>query len=205
MAIQKLDFKFVNQVRRNEQVKELADKVNEVINEANPLIDHISYDSANNKIVIDKDLDVGENDISAENVNVSGLLNLQPTQSAKKIYYHPILIQSDLDSGDSGFSIGITILNNDPTPFTFSTFIKWAEDLADAINGNAIINASGYYKDSTNEITSISHFLCVQADKSWRLRGGKYNNLHPSNASFTKATFASLPVDTFNDGVNAIN
>ena len=136
MAIEKLDFKFTNQVRRDEQVKKLAEKVNEIVDGTNPLIDHISYDSTNSKVIIDNDLDLGENDLSCENVNVGGTLNLQSTQSAKKIYCHPVWI-----SGSGKNFIQFLIFNNSSTAF------ETVSDLFDYIDqtDNARYLVTGMY------------------------------------------------------------
>ena len=125
-------------------------------------------------------------------------------ENAKPIYYHPIIIQSDLAPEDTGFVISLAIINNDPTPFTFESLIAWAEALEAEIADDVCLNASGYYKSGVYEVTSISYLL-ITSDKSWRIRGGMYDTLKPVNISLNKATFAALPVQTFYDGVNKIN
>lgn len=135
---------------------------------------------------------------------VKELIESGTVSNAKPIYYHPILIQSNL-TGAIVFALSIMIINNDPTPFTFETFIKWGEDLAHALGADAIINCSGYYKSASYEVTSISHLLCVPSDDSWRIRGGRAGYSEIINVVYTKANMASLPVQVFNDAVNKIN
>ena len=135
---------------------------------------------------------------------VQALVEGGTLENAKPIYYHPIIIESAFTPEDTGFVISLAIINNDPTPFTFQSLIAWAEALEAEISDDVCLNASGYYKSDVYEVTSISYLL-ITSDKSWRIRGGLYNTLSPVNISFSKATFAALPIQNFYDGVNKIN
>lgn len=127
-------------------------------------------------------------------------------ENAKPLYYHPIVITSNIASGTEGLSFSVIILNNDPAPInTWDKFIAWSEALADAVGGDALINCSGFYNDGVNEITSVAYLVCVSGDKSWRIRGGTYNNPQAVQVSLAKTDFANLPVISVVDGVNKIN
>ena len=127
--------------------------------------------------------------------------------NAKPLYYHPIIIDSALspESGEPAFSFSLAILNNDPTPFTFASFIAWVENLVDESEDDAIINTSGFYNNGLGtEVTSVSYLLCAE-DKSWRIRGGTTGQAKITNITVSKSDFASLPVQLFSDAVNKIN
>ena len=174
MPIKKLDFKFINEIHRNDHIKEIMEVVN---------------NNADIENTMNTDLYGGFSGTNA---------------STKKIYYHPIIIQSAFSDTSTAFVFSIAILNNDPTPFTFTTFIEWAENLSNSLQTDVTINTSGFYATSGIEVTSVSYLL-LATDKSWRIRGGRTGVLGVTNTTLTKAQFSALPIMLFQDNVNAIN
>ena len=121
--------------------------------------------------------------------------------STKKIYYHPV--SSFGTTAGHEYAISMSILNNDPTPFTDVTFIAWLKNLIDTIENNvAVINISGGYESCT----SCAYMYCNKS-------GGTYNAIFigfDKDGNYTQ--LATILVDNifnysaaFRDGVNAIN
>ena len=123
--------------------------------------------------------------------------------STKKIYCHPIQI-GHVDSTPY-FIMTCLIFNNDPTPFTLGSFKTWLDNIVLLSGESAVVMASGYYKSTDAEITSMSYIYKSKTTGNYGIAGGKYNTStlqSVSNASFD-AVFPSGT--TLNDGVNAIN
>ena len=200
MAIEKLNFKFINEIVRNEQIKKLADKVNEVIDGSNPLIDHISYDSANNKVVIDKDLDLSENDLSAENINVNGTLNIGANQSAKKIYCHPISIYN-YDANDLECTLSLLIFNNSETPFTKDSLVEYIKNIP-----SARFLCNGIIYDTDTSKSTITSYIYYTTNTIYVIGIDNDGGIHNTASNIINfETLLNNASTTLYDGVNAIN
>ena len=143
----------------------------------------------------------GEVEINA-NVVVNGEMSFPDgEQSTKKIYCHPISIR---DSGVETNKCRITalIFNNDPTPFTWTSFKKWIDDLQEATEGKGRLMISGGYATTTMSII-CSYF--VKTNTNYYYVVGLATD--GSNASFGGTTWETTFPSTyvFEDGVNAIN
>ena len=200
--IKKLDFKFVNELRRNEHVKELVDKVNEVIDGANPLIEHISYDNTERQLELDSDL-YTDGDIECQDLNVNGTLYLGGSQSAKKIYCHPIAIR---DNGyDSNYKLRLTclIFNNSNTPFTRSMFKQFIDTLNTQTEGVGKIMVSGAFYNGSQMI--IASYLFKSPTNKYAVIGLNTANDYGAITEDEFETLFPTANTTFEDGVNAIN
>ena len=83
------------------------------------------------------------------------------TENAKPIYCHPIHINN---SGDSQNNCHLTalIFNNDPTPFTKTTFKKWIDDLyASLPEGDEVqlLMSGGIFTSNKSKIIVASYLF----------------------------------------------
>ena len=140
----------------------------------------------------------GDVDIDGD-LSVSGAINGEENPSVKPIYCHPIVITY------SSPQIRVTclIFNNDPTPFTLSTFKDWIDDLYTKIGDTIRIMMSGaYYLSGDNHVLIASYFFkgvtnygisgLIETGASESVSNINFNSVFPADCSFT-------------DGVNKIN
>ena len=162
-------------------------KWKEVKNATEPL----AYDSASRKLTIDSDLQMTGDILVAD----------PDEQSVKKIYCHPITITQ---TSGKNFRLACLIFNNNPTPFTLSTFKAFVDNLADSMQSTARILTTGAYNDTdSGKVVILSWF-----NKAY---GGQYGlvgvDTDGNNVAVQKNNFNDLIPDTagLDDGVNAIN
>lgn len=124
--------------------------------------------------------------------------------NAKPVYCHPL--QLTRISGTTQFAITCLIFNNDPTPFTLSTLKEWLDNVYLLSGESVILMASGYYKNDSDEITSMSYIYKSKVTLNYGVAGGQYNSLviH-SVASLNFNDIFDSDNTTFVDGVNKIN
>ena len=139
--------------------------------------------------------------VEISNAKFTNDVELPATQSAKKIYCHPISIR---DSGVETNKCRITalIFNNDPTPFTWTSFKKWIDDLQESTEGKGRLMISGGYASTTMTII-CSYFVKTNTNYYYVVGLGTDG----TNASFGGTTWETAFPSTFvfEDGVNAIN
>ena len=129
MPIKKLDFKFINELRRNEHIKEIVKTIN------------------NNADVLDDNLLLINNSLETLFEGYSG-----DNASTKKIYIHPIILVNTASCSEIGISL--FIFNQDPTPYTTWSAVKTALfAIATAINDTARFPVSGAIYSSGTLIT----------------------------------------------------
>ena len=133
---------------------------------------------------------------------VQALVEGGALDNAKPIYCHPL----DIRANNTLNTIVMTclIFNNDPTPFTLSSFKEFLDNLYSQV-GNVRIMASGGIHDKTANKTIINSFF-YRATVSYGFLGiniadgSQYDyekNLDAWNYMFADATIT--------DGVNKIN
>ena len=134
------------------------------------------------------------------NVVIEGALTLgDEDQSVKKIYCHPISIIKR--TGDQQYCLSCFIFNNDSTPFTFSTFKDFIDNLYETLGGTVRICMSGYYKDTT--YYGAVSILYKASTSTYGLCLGNADT--PSAYNVTSwGLLLGTPLE-FTDGVNAIN
>ena len=181
MAIQKLDFKFTNQVRRDEQVKKLADKINEIID--------------------------GDGGLGDLNTDMASLLNgySGSNASTKKIYYHPIHIYAIGSLSESAIQcrLQLTILDNNATAYTYTALINKLHSLMD--NG-ALININGYvkiYNGGTPKV--LTAYLMQYLSGSYNILCYSEDGTEYSDSTVNLDQITANATHGSVDGVNAIN
>lgn len=125
-------------------------------------------------------------------------------ENAKPIYCHPVT-WGDKVTGTFAFQVTMLIFNNDPTPFTYTSFVEWVKKLSKDNNIPARIMATGYYKDTPNSyIYPVSYLYVDERDET----SPKVYQLIVSASQVENIVFdvnlASQPYQ-FSDGVNKIN
>ena len=121
----------------------------------------------------------------------------EPNASFKPIYCHPIYISSSEGEGGSKESrLQFLIFNNDPTPFTLTTFINYMKGLMDS--NDARFSCNGYFK---NENTIYCAYSCFKIGANYSIYG---NNLTAENPRGS-ILLDSITYGTLEDGVNKIN
>ena len=120
-------------------------------------------------------------------------------EDVKPIYCHPIRIFNQTGEGSPRYMLTCLIFNNDPNPMTITTFKKFIDDLPT----NAAVMCSGYYKDSSVEITSLSYIS--KTSGTYLFDGGKYNQTNYSRKQFEWNSVFGFDTVNFIDGVNKIN
>lgn len=117
--------------------------------------------------------------------------------STKKIYCHPI----DILFSQYG-RVCCFIFNNDETPFTVDSFVKWVEDLYLLVGDGIKVLLSGVICYN-NEIYPAS-LLVRRANGEFALASRKSDNTNLT-VVFTDANTFKTEISSLNDGVNAIN
>lgn len=124
-------------------------------------------------------------------------VELPVTQSANKIYYHPIyMVDSQAVATDIKFEWCLTILDNQPTAYNSTTIINKLKELLDA---GALININGFLKISGTYYTAYFIYKTGGLYKIWAFSASERNN------SVDLTTLLNSSVLSINDGVNAIN
>ena len=151
--------------------------------------------------VIEGDLAVGGDVSVTDDVTVggdlvvTGKINNETNPSVKPIYFHPItVIIGNTDLGLSGRAMFV-ILDNNPTPYTKTTFIAKCKEIMDL---GAVLQCNGFIKDTiNNEVLYL--YLAIKNGNNYELEG--------NNASGTSLDepFEDSIYELFSDGVNKIN
>lgn len=125
--------------------------------------------------------------------------------STKKIYCHPIQINSKINSnGSVKYRLTALIFNNSSTPFTLSSFKTFIDDLKTATEGSGTLMMSGAVVNIDNKVIIVSRMYKSSANL-YLISGLDTTG---EIQSYNSADFnALLPSATtvFIDGVNAIN
>lgn len=168
------------------------------------------YDIYNGKLIISIIDDLSEqviNDITYILFNVEtnvirNTYNLFYPDIPKKIYCHPITISNSTNVNIIS-KMTCLIFNNDPTPFTKTTFRTYLDNLYNQIGDTVRIMTSGAFTDSNNKI-SIACYL-AKTSSAYTLVGFAVDGTFSSFRDFsTEQDFEDFIVG-FNDGVNVIN
>ena len=152
---------------------------------------------------------IGTNDakylFTSDTQNIGTIIGTGELDNAKPIYLHPLRFYRD--AGDIRFAITMMIFNNSPLAFSKQSFKTWLTNLVDTIENSAIIMCSGYYKDTNQEITSLSNmYMLYNENHSCGFNGGKYNTLGVQTVDLTFVWDTVFDSNVqFYDGVNKIN
>ena len=128
------------------------------------------------------------------------LLNVAVQSDIKPIYCHPISIINP--TNENAARITCLIFNNDATPFTFSTFVDWIDDLYSQIGDTIRIMASGSHVENNNVM--ISSYLGKSASGYYLASCFAASGIYQVTNFPTKQAFIER-FSQFNDGVNRIN
>ena len=138
--------------------------------------------------------------LSIGSTNVSVTSDAYSVANAKPIYYHPISILQN--EGTTQYALSFIILNNDPVPFTLTTFKDFIDDLYESIGATVRFNCSGGWTDGTKKLNSVSVFAKVSAT-NYILVG--VNDTAQFDAKETQWNTIFGTPHEFTDGVNKIN
>ena len=125
-------------------------------------------------------------------------IELPSSQSAKKIYCHPISI---LNSNTT--RISCLIFNNDATPFTKETFLNWLDALYTEVGEQIRILASGAFYANDNDKMCITSYL-GKTSTQYYILGVSLETMQSVNQSYNRAEMETF-ISVFYDGVNTIN
>lgn len=146
------------------------------------------------------------NILIGDNDSVIGEYYTLDNSSNKKIYCHPVHILGNDTS--SHLSISCLIFNNNETPFTFTTFIKYIKDLYGVVGETINIVATGLTLRTNDGLSNgnaciVSRIYCPSATL---VQVGGLDVDGAINGVYSlEATFNSIEGAIFTDGVNAIN
>lgn len=176
MPIKKLDFKFVNEIKRNQHIMEIVEALN------------------NNADVLDQ--------IGAYTSNLLGGYSSN-NASTKKIYCHPVYMSHATGVGNYPYyRMCCLIFNNDPTPFTQTTFIDYLKSLGELTSYTAKIMMSGVYTQSESASINNVAYLRTSTATTFFIGGGSGSSTNSLSGNINELFTSD---GEFEDGVNAIN
>lgn len=147
------------------------------------VVETISYDYVGSNWVY--------NSTDVQSIDVEGLIEGGTISNAKPIYYHPVYVE--VNNSEYTTRLMFNILDNNPTPYTVSTFLQKLKDLMD---GYAKINIDGFIKTET--YGTCFAFLGIKTGGSYRI--------FAVNSSGTQYSWVIDDIITaVDDGVNKIN
>lgn len=134
--------------------------------------------------------------------SVSVVENAYSVSNSKPLYIHPISIFKN--TGDTQFLLSLLIFNNSPTKFDLTSLRAYIDALYEIVGDVITINATGYYKNASKEITSCSYIFKASSSDNYGIQGGAYDALE--YVSITGSWDTLFSGDTFlRDGVNKLN
>lgn len=123
--------------------------------------------------------------------NIGAILSTGEIPNAKPIYYHPIYVTQTIT--DSLVRASFVIIDNNATPYTWSTFLAKIKDLMD--NG-AFIQVNGFFEKSGGV---YDLFIGLKENDKYICYGNDYQGARE------QLNLENVTVSTFYDGVNKIN
>lgn len=129
-----------------------------------------------------------------DNGNVSVTTNAYSVDNSKPIYFHPVYYARDNADYTQRIRASYFILNNDPTPFTYSTFIAYIKKLMDA---GAVIQVNGCITETGEETKNL--FIVTKPVNDYRI-------VWNTSSAVGDASLDDFTIEaSFIDGVNKIN
>ena len=121
--------------------------------------------------------------------------------NAKPIYCHPLTITNN----DRNARLTCLIFNNDPTPFTLSSFVDYIDALFEQVGATVRIMTSGCYAlgETFDTIVVASYF--AKRTGQYFFSGQKADGTGYGEMVFGSKEYLVAYFSEFSDGVNKIN